>query len=130
MEIETDNVLNEGLDEIIHQLVKGNTIEGLKNGSFWFQLERVKEWKSKYGFQFQIYSNDHLIDNKPHFHLVKVSDKIDCRIFFDGTIYDCKGSIQLDKRTKEALIYFLEDKDIQNRLKDFWNIKNPHLTVD
>lgn len=121
--------LGEGLDWIIHQLTKGNTIKGLKNNKIYFEFEQVKEWKLKYGFQFQIYSNDHFIDNKPHFHLVKKSSDIDCRIFFDGTIYDCKGKGQLDRRAKEAIDYFLENPENQDILKKLWNNKNPNLLV-
>jgi hypothetical protein len=90
-ENEIENILNELFDNILFQLSKGITIDGLKNGRRWFGFEQVKEWKSKFGFQFHIYSNDHLIENKPHFHLVKIGENIDCRIFFDGEVYDCKG---------------------------------------
>jgi hypothetical protein len=45
----------------------------------YLELEKVKEWKSRFGYQFHIYSNDHCLDNKPHFHFIKVSDNIDCR---------------------------------------------------
>lgn len=75
--------LDQGLDYILDQLDHGNTIEGLKRGRVWMRFEQVKEWKSKFGFQFQIYSNDHFIYNKPHFHIVEQSEGIDCRIFFD-----------------------------------------------
>ena len=121
--------LDEGFDWIIHQLTKGNTIEGLKNNIQYFEFEQVKEWKSKYGFQFQIYSNDHFVDNKPHFHLVKKSADIDCRLFFDGIVFDCKGSSQLDRRTKDAIVYFLSIPKNQNRIIELWNNKNPNLTL-
>jgi len=128
-----DHILGKQLDEyfdwIINQLTKGNTIDNLRKDRIYSEFEQVKEWKSKYGFQFQIYPNDHFIDNKPHFHLVKKSDNIDCRIFFDGTIYDCKGKGYLDKRTKDALDYFLSNITTLERLKKLWNIKNPSLTI-
>jgi len=124
---ELETKLNQGLDFILDQLSHGNTIEGLIKGRVWMGFEQVKEWKSKYGFQFQIYSNDHFIENKPHFHLVKKSEGIDCRLFFDGTIYDCKSNATLDKKTLEAIAYFLSDPKRQNLLKEFWNNKNPEL---
>ena len=126
---ELENKLNKGLDYVIDQLFHGNTIEGLKKGRVWFGLEQVKEWNSKFGFQFQIYSNDHFIDNKPHFHIVKKSEGIDCRLFFDGNIFDCKGESSLDKKTREAILYFLSDIAIQTLLKEFWNKKNPSLSI-
>jgi hypothetical protein len=124
-----ENKLNEGLDYIIDQLTHGNTIEGLKKGRVWFGLEQFKEWKSKYGFQFQIYSNDHFIDNKPHFHIVKSSDDINCRLFFNGEIYDCKGKNGINKKVLDAIIYFVTDSNNQRMLVEFWNIKNPELKI-
>ncbi len=96
--VEIENKLNQSLDEILFQLSKGTTIEGLKNGRLWMGFEQVKEWKSRFGFKFHIHSNDHLLKNeqqehKPHFHLKKPSENIDCRMFFDGTIYDSKGDM-------------------------------------
>jgi hypothetical protein len=61
--------LNRGIDFIVEQLDHGNTIEGLRNNRIWLGLEQVKEWKSKYGYKFHIYSNDHLIDKKTTFSL-------------------------------------------------------------
>lgn len=127
--IDLENKLNQSLDEILYQLFKGNTIEGLKNGRLWIELEQVKEWKSKFGFQFHIYSNDHLLDKKPHFHLIKSSENIDCRIFFEGTLYDCKGDNHIDKRTKEAVEYFLSNAVNNSLLLEFWNRKNPSQKV-
>lgn len=127
--IEIENKLNQSLDEILFQLSKGNTIEGLKNGRLWMGFEQVKEWKSRFGFQFHIHSNDHLIEHKPHFHLKKPSENIDCRVFFDGTIYDCQGGNQIDKRTKEAIEYFLSNPNNQSLLLEFWNHKNPTQKV-
>lgn len=74
MENDKQQSLNIGFDELLFQLSKGLTIEQYEKGMRWFGLEKVKEWKSRFGYQFHIYSNDHLIDNKPHFHLLKESD--------------------------------------------------------
>ena len=83
-----ENYLNQSFDEILIQLSKGNTLENLKKGKIWIGLHQVKEWKSKFGYQFHIYSNDHLINKKTHFHLIKKSLKIDCRFFFYGEIFN------------------------------------------
>ncbi len=122
--------LDESFDWIYHQLTKGNTINGLRDNLIYLEFEQVKEWKSKYGFQFQIYSNDHFIDNKPHFHLIKKSENIDCRLFFSGEIFDCKGNSKLDKKIKDAVEYFLSLEVNQNRLIGLWNIKNPALIIN
>lgn len=129
MSQELELKLNQGLDFILEQIAHGNTIEGLKKGKVWMGFEQVKEWKSKFGFQFQIYSNDHFIENKPHFHIVKKSENIDCRIFFDGMIYDCKGKSTIDKKTHEAIIYFVSQPQKQTLLREYWNKKNPELKI-
>jgi len=122
--------LNRGIDFILEQLDYGNTIEGLKKGQFWMGFQQVKEWKSKYGYKFHIYSNDHFIDKKPHLHLIKESEKIDCRIFFDSTIYDCKKENKINKRVQDALRYFLSKEKNQTLLINLWNLKNPELRVN
>ena len=121
--------LNQLFDEIIHQLEKGNTIEGLKKGLLYYEFHQVKEWKSKYGYRFHVYSNDHLIDKKPHFHIVKESEGIDCRFFFNGSIYDCKGQNKLEKKVSVALEYFLECRSNIAILISLWNNKNPNYKV-
>jgi hypothetical protein len=126
MEINQEERLNQSFDDIIHQLTKGNTIEGLKAGKLYIELHQVKEWKSKYGYQFHVYSNDHLIDKKPHFHILKESESIDCRFFFDGSFHDCKGQKKLEKKVIEALMYFLEDSSNYIKLISLWNNKNPN----
>jgi hypothetical protein len=123
-------LIEQSLDEILFQLSKGNTIEGLKKGRMWMGFEQVKEWQSRFGFQFHIYSNDHLIDNKPHFHLRKSSEDIDCRFFFTGELFDCKGKGTVDKKIMNALIYLLSKPQLQARLIDFWNSKNPQLKIE
>jgi len=124
-----ENDLNQGLDYIIHQLTKGNTIDGLENGRVYIELEQVKEWRSKYGYQFHIYSNDHLIENKPHFHLIKKAENIDCRFFFDGDLIDCKREEKLSTKTKDALKYFLKKEERRKSLVDLWNSKNSKYQI-
>jgi len=129
MEYKEEDKLNQALDYIIHQLTKGNTVEGLKNGQKIIELHQVKEWKSKYGYQFHVYSNDHLIDKKPHFHIIKNSENIDCRFFFDGTVYDCKGQNKLEKKVLEAVEYFLQTSSNVAMLIRLWNNKNPNYKI-
>ena len=124
-----ENRLTQSFESIYFQFSKGNTAEGLNRGNRYMEYEQVKEWKSRFGYQFHIYSNDHFIDNKPHFHFIKTSDQIECRVFFDGTFYDCKGKGRLDKKAKDALDYFLSGEYAQKTLIEFWNSKNPQCKV-
>lgn len=121
--------LEYSLDYILHQLTKGISIEEQKRGKIYLELHQVKEWKSKYGYSFHIYSNDHFIDNKPHFHLINKSEKIDCRFFFHGEMIDCKEGSRIRKKVIEALEYFLELENNQKKLIELWNIKNPNFLI-
>jgi hypothetical protein len=118
MDKSSENRLNEYFDEVIFQLSKGNTIERLKRGIYYTEFERLKEWKSRFGYQFDICSNDHFIDHKPHFHFKK-NDEIECRVFFDGTIYDCKGKGQLDKKVRKLLVIFYQKSKFKRFLLNF-----------
>lgn len=129
METNLEDNLNQILDDIIHQLTKGNTIERLKKNIKYLELHQFKEWKSKYGYQFHVYSNDHLIENKPHFHILKKSENIDCRFFFNGQIYDCKGKNKPEKKVLDALNYLLEDQSNLDSLTLLWNKKNPRYNI-
>ncbi|MBL1281448.1 MAG: hypothetical protein COA33_014315 [Fluviicola sp.] len=121
--------LDEFLDSILFQLSKGNSIESLRKGREYVELEQFKEWRNRFGYQFHVYSNDHLIDSKPHFHVRKTSKRIDCRFFFDGSFIDCKGKGKLEKRVASALKYMCSfDKNVEN-LKILWNSKNPELLI-
>lgn len=122
-----EDKLNRSFDFLLDQMAHGVSIEDYKKGSRWYGLQQVKEWKSLFGYQFQIYSNDHFIDNKPHFHLLKPSNDIDCRYFFDGTLVDCSGKGAVEKKIIEPLVYFLSETSTQERLIGMWNAKNPNL---
>lgn len=118
-----------GFDEILFQLSKGNTVDGIKANRIWMGYRQVKEWQTQFGYEFHIYPNDHLIDKKPHFHLVKKSEGIECRLFFDGRVYDCKGSKTPDRKVQDALDYFLSLDRNQMRLTELWNTINPQCRI-
>ena len=126
---EIEDKLNQDFDWVLDQISHGNTIEGLIKGRKWYGLEQVKDWKSKFGYQFHIYSNDHFIDKKPHFHIVNQSESIDCKLFFDGVLIECKGKSKLSKKVHQAIKYFIADSKRQVLLINLWNKKNPNLQV-
>ncbi len=123
--MENEKTLNIAFDDLLFQLSKGVTIEQYENGIRWIVLEKVKEWKSRFGYQFHIYSNDHLIESKPHFHLLKESEGIDCKYFFDGTLIECANPNQTEKSIVKELLYFLSKHEQQIRIIELWNSKNP-----
>ena len=65
--MEKENIIEKIFDDLLFQISKGNTVEQILKGTTILDLEQVKEWKTKFGYTFNIYSNDHFIDNKRNF---------------------------------------------------------------
>lgn len=128
MMIEDEKILEESLDDILFQLSKGLTIEKLNKGIRWSGFEQVKEWKNRMGYKLHIYSNDHFIDHKAHFHIVKESESIDCKFDFKGNLLGCAKN-EVGRKLIDAIIYFCEHPNNYNRLVQIWNIKNPTLYI-
>ena len=115
-------------DELLFQVSKGNTFENYEKGVRYIGLEQVKEWKSRFGYKFSIYSNDHFINNKPHFHLDNEANEVHCKISFDGELFESKNK-EIPKNIYKELKKFLSKNEIQIILKDRWNLMNPNLKV-
>lgn len=121
--------LNGIFDDILYQVSKGNSIEDQQNGIRHIELHQVKEWKSKFGFKFNIYGNDHFINNKPHFHFDNKQLGISCKMSFSGEIFECKGKKKVSRKTLKELNYFLSKPNVQDLITELWNDKNPKLKV-
>ncbi len=119
--------LDRKFDDLLYQIYKGNTHEKLEKGVRYIELEKIKEWKSKFGFSFNIYSNEHFIDNQPHFHFDNKEKGIKCKIGFNGKIFECKGSKRISNKILKELKYFLIEPNTIQLLKKIWNLKNPEL---
>lgn len=125
----TSNIthLDHSFDDLKFQFSKGVTIENYEDGIRYIGLEKVKEWKSKFGYVFNIYGNDHFIDNKPHFHFDNKEKGVSCKMSFDGEIFESKGRNQIDKKALKELRYFLTMDNTQDIIVAKWNEKNPDL---
>ena len=121
------NDLNRSFDELKFQFEKGLTIENHKNGIRYFGLEKVKEWKSRFGYTFNIYGNDHFIEGKPHFHFDNNEKGVACKISFNGEVFESKGKNKIDKKILKELRYFLSHERTQELIISKWNTKNPKL---
>lgn len=119
--------LNRCFDDLKFQFEKGLTIESHKQGTRYVELEKVKEWESRYNYTFNIYGKEHLIDNKPHFHFDNKEKGVSCKISFEGEILESKGKNEIDKKVHKELKYFLKEEGIQEILVSKWNEKNPKL---
>lgn len=115
-------------DDILFQFSKGVTYEMYEKGIRYEQFEQVKEWQSKFGFKFNIYSNDHLIDGKKHFHFDHKEQGIACKMDFQGNVLECKGKTIPPKVLKD-LQFFVRREHIQKLIHAEWDNKNPELTT-
>lgn len=120
--------LEQTFDDILFQLSKGMTIDKLKQGKQWFGFEQLKDWKNRMGYKIHIYSNDHFIENKPHFHLINKSEKVDCKFDFFGNLFNCLGN-EIDSRMFKIVEYYCSDSYTQKMLIEMWNHKNPNLII-
>ena len=121
--------LDIGFDNLLYQFSKGLTIEYHRKGVIHTELEKVKSWKNRNGYEFHIYGNEHLIENRPHFHLLKKSENFEAKFYFDGGLIELKTSLLPPKELRKYLNYFLEDKIVQDSLIEMWNSKNPDIPI-
>jgi len=123
------NLLDQTFDELLFQFNNGKTHTNIDSSIFYAELELVKEWKSRFGYRFNIYGNDHLIDNEPHFHFDNKEKEIFCKISFSGVIKECKGNRNIPRKVFKVLTYFIAKPEINRLLVEFWNSKNPELKI-
>ena len=120
--------IDELFDEFNFQIEKVG-FEKYDKGIRWFGFEKFKPWESKFNYVFDVYSNDHLIDGKPHFHFKHLEKKIDCKINLEGVVLESNGINELDSKMIKMLQKFLIDDGIQTLLYEMWNTKNPSLAI-
>ena len=125
-----DEILDKRFDEILFQISKGNNQKEIDRNYFFSEFENIKEWKSKFGYKFSIYGNDHFINKKPHFHFDNKQDNLYCKISFDAEIFEIKYNKKLSKGVYKELKTFLSRIENQILLKEMWNKKNPTLNVE
>lgn len=121
--------IDELFDTFLYQISKGISYEKYSNGIRFQTFQNVKEWESRYGYKFQIYSNDHFINNKPHFHFFNNDNTIHAKIDFDGNILEYKTQNKIQKNILKDLIYFLNLKEVKTKIIEIWNFSNPNLKV-
>ena len=119
--------INQLFDSQLYQVSKGLTHEQMDNGVMLLELEKVKAWKSRFGYTFNIYGNDHLIAGGPHFHFDHKEKQISAKINFDGEVLESHGKGEVTSRIKKELKYFLNKH--RSKLIEMWNKKNPELKI-
>jgi len=124
------NLFDRLFDDLLFQTQRGKlTHEQLERGVRHDQFEQVKTWQSKYGYKFNIYSNDHLIDGKPHFHFDNKEANIFCKVDFTGDILESSGDNTIPSNIIKELKYFLAKERTQQVIGEMWNSKNPDLAT-
>jgi hypothetical protein len=122
--------LERNFDDLLFQTQRGKvTHEQLENGIRYEQFEQFKEWKSRYGYKFNIYSNEHFINGEKHFHFGN-KQGVCCKIDFEGNVIESIGAKNIPPNILKELSYFLAKKTVNENLHKIWNDKNPELKKD
>ena len=122
-----EELLNQFFDDLLFQIEKGNTHENLEKGRRYEIFEQLQDWKSRFAYSLSIYSNDHLINGKPHFHFDNKAKAISATFNFDGVMNENRGKNEIPSNILKELKYFLSKPSIQEKLTEMWNLKNPEL---
>jgi len=85
----------------------------------YFEFDKVGEWKSKYGYNIIIYSNDHLIDGKKHFHFFHRGNDVEFKVDFYGNILERVGKNDIPKNIQKEMIEFC--KLHFNTMNNIWD---------
>ncbi len=116
-------------DDLLTQIIKGNlSHDDLEKGIRYEEFQQVSEWKLKYGYKFNVYSNDHLIDGKKHFHFDNKSENVFAKLDFQCNLLEVKGGKKIPANVFKELKYFVAKESIQSALHKLWNDQNPNLT--
>lgn len=123
--------LNRRFDDLLKPILKHDyTFEQATDpNSMYIELEQVFEWRSRYGYTFNIHSNDHEIDGKRHFHFDNKEAKVFLKMDFDGNILESNGRKNIDKKIHKILKKFLKLPDIARRVNLMWETKNLETNV-
>lgn len=114
-------------DSLLFQTVKGKLSHNdIENGKRYDEFKQVKGWELKYGYKFNIYSNDHLIDGKKHFHFDNKAENIFCKFDFDGNILESNGKNPIPSNILKDLQYFIKKPSTSNLLNEMWDHLNPN----
>ena len=90
---------------------------------FYGEFEQLNSWKQQFGFKFSVY-NDHLIDEKKHFHLDNNEKNVHLKLDFNGNILEDKGKNKIDKKTHKILKKFLQQPSVIQEWSSLWDKNN------
>lgn len=125
--ISTEVGLDRSFDELLLQTQdQGLTFEQIEYKHKHEQLQKIKDWNSKYGYALNIYSNEHLIEGKKHFHFDNKEKGIHAKVDFDGNVLEVKGK-NIPSNIEKDLKYFLTQSYVRRILEEVWKNKNPNL---
>lgn len=92
------------------------------------EFQQLNSWRLKYGYKLNIYSNDHLINGKPHFHFDNDEKNVHCKMSFDGDILNSTAN-SIPPNVFKDLLFFLKIQEHSKTIRMMWNEKNPSLLV-
>jgi hypothetical protein len=125
--INESNELDWWFDDLLIQVIRGNlSHEAIENGRRIEMFRQVKDWKALYGYKFNIYSNDHLIDGKKHFHFDNNAADVHSKLDFEGNVLE-ETSKPIPANILKELLYFMNNSGIKEKLHAMWDEQNPTL---
>jgi|GEM_PF-2039880 hypothetical protein len=123
----TDLHLDRNFDDLLIETQdEGLTYEQIEYKHNHEQLQKIKDWNSRYGYTLNIYSNEHLISGKKHFHFDNKEKGIYAKIDFAGNVLEIKGK-NIPSNIEKNLRYFLNQSYVRKMMEDVWSHKNPNL---
>lgn len=112
---------------LIQTIQRGITYEEFididSEDEFFGEFQQLSSWQQKYGYKFNVY-NDHLIDDKKHFHFDNKEKNVHLKMDFEGNILEDKGKSRIDRRVHDILKKFLKQKSTTEELNQLWKKNN------
>lgn len=120
--------LNIMFDGLLIQTLKRNIsyeefVQINSNDEFYGEFEQLSSWNQQFGYKFSVY-NDHLIEEKKHFHFDNDEKKVHLKMDFDGNILEDNGKNRIDKRVHKILKQFLRQQSVKEEWNHLWNKNN------
>lgn len=119
------NLMFDGL--LVQTIKRGVTYEefieiDLQN-EFYGEFEQLSSWNQQFGYKFSVY-NDHLIEEKKHFHFDNSEKNVHLKMDFDGNILEDKGKNRIDKNVHKVLRHFLSQQSVIKQWNNLWDKNN------
>jgi hypothetical protein len=112
---------------LVQTIKKGITYEEYleinSNEEFYGEFQQLNSWNQQYGYTFNVY-NDHLINDKKHFHFENKEKMVHFKMDFDGNILEKVGKNDIDSGVHKKLRKFLKQESVVIEWNKLWDKNN------